>query len=114
MRLTVPSLLAAFLIAAITAGTSAETTEYSGLTQEELAAQAPDTTRPVDAAEVKDVVLEGIVEFGYQDLKGRYFVDTLERSQVYLGVRITTPDGRPVKGAMPRHLGGRHEQTAPQ
>ncbi len=68
-----------------------------GLTADELAVEPG----PVSAYDVEEVVLEGIVEFGYQDAQGRYVLDVLERDRVYLSVRITTPDGRPVEGAVP-------------
>ena len=79
-------------------------TAENALTEEELSieAQALDGQLvPISAAEVTDVVLEGIVQHGYQDEKGRYIVDVLEKESVYLGILITTPDGRPVVGAMP-------------
>ncbi len=71
------------------------------LTDEELAVEAPAFATTVQASEVSEVVLEGIFEFGYQDEQGRYVVDVLEQDRAYLGVRITTPDGRPVQGATP-------------
>lgn len=71
----------------------------------ELDLEAPEGSlsnlKPVSVQDAKEVVLEGIVEFGYQDEQGRYFVDLLERDKAYLGVRITTPEGNPVVGAMP-------------
>lgn len=72
-----------------------------GLTAEELNLENPAYMDPIPATEVKEVVLDGIVEFGYQDADGRYVVDILERNKAYLGVKITTPEGRPVVGAMP-------------
>ena len=75
------------------------------LSDDELNAEAPaealSNLEPVPIDEVDEVVLEAMVEFGYQDELGRYVVDLLERDKAYLGVRITTPDGRPVFGAMP-------------
>ncbi|XOV84177.1 MAG: DUF3299 domain-containing protein [bacterium] len=57
--------------------------------------------KPVPVSEVQELVLEGILEFGYQDELGRYVVDLLEKDKAYLGVRVSTPEGRPVFGAMP-------------
>ncbi len=75
------------------------------LTEAELLAEPPGsatTSRtPVLAGEAEEVMLEGVVEFGYQDEQGRYFVDLLERDRAYLGVLVTTPDGHPVVGATP-------------
>ncbi len=77
----------------------------SALTPAELAAEAaPDALTPLDpvtAAEADEVVLDAIFENGYQDEQGRYVIDLLERDKAYLGVRITTPDGNPVVGAVP-------------
>ena len=71
----------------------------------ELALEPPEGgltyLEPVSAHEAKEVVLDAVVEFGYQDEQGRYVVDLLERDKAYLGVRISTPDGHPVIGAMP-------------
>ena len=79
--------------------------EESGLTDAEMAAEAPDGVPayqgPIQAGEVKEVLLDGIVEFGYKDENGRHVVDLLEKDEAILGVRVTTPDGRPVVGAMP-------------
>ena len=57
--------------------------------------------KPVPAADATHWVLEGVVEYGYEDDRGRYVVDLLERDKAYLGVRITTPKGQPVVGAKP-------------
>lgn len=95
---TIGRLLLAAVFGSLSIGLHAES---AGLSAAEMAAQAPANSNPVAAAEVKAVVLEGIVEFGYQDEQGRYVVDLLERDKAYLGVRISTPDGRPVEGAMP-------------
>jgi len=71
----------------------------------ELELEAPEGAitylEPIPAHEVTDVVLHAVVEYGYQDEQGRYVVDLLERDKAYLGVRITTPMGHPVVGAMP-------------
>ena len=71
----------------------------------ELALEPPEGgltyLEPVSAHEAKEVVLDAVVEFGYQDEQGRYVVDLLERDKAYLGVRVSTPDGHPVVGAMP-------------
>ncbi|MEM7099151.1 MAG: hypothetical protein AAF541_12895 [Pseudomonadota bacterium] len=77
--------------------------QAAGLTFDELALEGPvpEYVEPIPASEVTEVVLEGIVEFGYQDAQGRHVVDVLERNQAYLGVRILTPEGRPVVGAVP-------------
>ena len=74
------------------------------LTEAELLAEpgyATSSLAPVLASEAKEVMLEGVVEFGYQDEQGRYFVDLLERDRAYLSVRVTTLDGHPVVGATP-------------
>ena len=73
--------------------------EQGSLTADEMIAEAP--LAAVAAQDVTQVVLEGIVELGYQDEQGRYVVDVLERDKAYMGVQISTPDGRPVSGAMP-------------
>ncbi len=56
---------------------------------------------PVPASGAKGFVITGVGEYSYLDEQGRYFVDVLERDQAYLGVRITTPAGQPIVGAMP-------------
>ena len=98
------SLLVSLLIAG-TPASSAESSEDAlssyGLTADELNLENPAYMDPIPASEVKEVKLDGIVEFGYQDADGRYVVDILEQNKAYLGVKITTPEGRPVVGAMP-------------
>ena len=89
---------AALMMATLVVFTS-QVSAANGLTDAELALEAPDT--PISASEVTEVVLEGMLEFGYKDEQGRYVVDLLERDRAYLGIKITTPDGRPVVGAMP-------------
>ena len=101
----VPAFTSMFAALLITFSASAQTWDDAQLSDIELDLEAPDgalsNLEPVSVSEAKKVVLEGIVEFGYQDEQGRYFVDLLERDKAYLGVRITTPEGRPVVGAMP-------------
>ncbi|MEM7078473.1 MAG: DUF3299 domain-containing protein [Pseudomonadota bacterium] len=77
----------------------------STLSTAEISATAPSdalsNVAPLPASEATDVVLQGLLEAGYRDDQGRYFVDLFERDQAYLAVRITTPEGRPVVGAVP-------------
>ena len=61
--------------------------------------ELPIELQPVPAKEAKELVLEGVVEFGYKDESGRFVVDLLERDSAYLGVLVRTPEGRPVVGA---------------
>lgn len=100
-----PEFTAMIVALMIALSASAQTLDNVQLSDIELDLEPPDgalaNLEPVPVSEAKEVVLEGIVEFGYQDEQGRYFVDLLERDKAYLGVRITTPDGRPVVGAMP-------------
>ncbi len=83
-------------------GQNALSTQLSDI---ELDLEAPEGAitylEPIPAEDVSEVMLHAIVEFGYQDEQGRYVVDLLERDKAYLGVRITTPVGHPVVGAMP-------------
>ncbi len=98
------ALLAALLLAL---DATAETIDWTDLSDVELNIEAPDDAlvykEPVsiEDADVKNLVLDAIVEYGYQDEEGRYVVDLLERDKAYLGVRVTTTDGHPVVGAMP-------------
>lgn len=71
------------------------------LTDTELMAETPQTLPSISASEVDEFVLSGVVEFGYEDEKGRFVVDMLEQDRAYLGVKVTTPEGQPVSGAMP-------------
>ncbi len=93
------------LIAVLMAAAAVWAQSDSTLTSTELALEAPESAlKPlaaVAASDAGEVVIEAIVERGYQDEQGRYVVDVLERDQAYLGVRITTTDGRPVQGAVP-------------
>ncbi len=98
------ALLAALLLAL---NATAETIDWTDLSDVELNIEAPDDAlvfkEPVsiEDADAKNLVLDAIVEYGYQDEEGRYVVDLLERDKAYLGVRVTTTDGHPVVGAMP-------------
>ncbi len=98
------ALLAALLLAL---DATAETIDWTDLSDVELNIEAPDDAlvykEPVsiEDADAKNLVLDAIVEYGYQDEEGRYVVDLLERDKAYLGVRVTTTDGHPVVGAMP-------------
>ena len=83
----------------VCAHTVAAEENFGELTAEELAVEDP--SKPVLATDVKEVVLEGVLEFGYQDEQGRYVIDIFERDRAYLGIKILTPDGRPVVGAVP-------------
>lgn len=65
------------------------------------AAPAP-LAAPVPVAEAGDVQIEVLAEVGYEDEAGRYVIDLLEQDYAYLAVRLTTSDGRPVQGALPR------------
>lgn len=101
-----------------------ETLPTSGLTAEELPAQptAPNAgppsdpwNRPVAAAEAPQIEVEALAEVGYVDEQGRYIVDLLERDYAYLAVRATTPEGRPIQGAVPRFaIAGTSELLEPK
>jgi len=106
--------IAAIVVAgalACTQETAAESPPpITGLTEEELAAEPPGyqeedlRSRPADsvsAAEAADVRIEVMAESGYEDERGRYVVDLLERDYAYLAVRLETKNGRPVEGAAP-------------
>ena len=78
---------------------------HAQLSESELGMEVPEGAltelSPVSASDAIEVELEAIVELGYEDVDGRYVVDLLEQDQAYLGIRVTTPEGRPVVGAMP-------------
>ncbi len=84
---------------------AAEDVKWTDLSDVELNIEAPDDAlvyqEPISVEDAESLVLDAIVEIGYQDEQGRYVVDLLERDKAYLGVRVTTPEGRPVVGAMP-------------
>ena len=94
------------VVAAGAVAQSADGESASGsLTLSEMLAEPPEDAvsnlDPIAASEAQEIVLEGVFEFGYQDEQGRFFIDLLELDKAYLGVRVTTPDGRPVVGAKP-------------
>ncbi|MEM9623330.1 MAG: hypothetical protein AAF993_16895 [Pseudomonadota bacterium] len=92
--------LAVFLVPGAFAQTAANTLSAAELAAEP-GADALTNIDPIAVSETAQLKLEGILEFGYQDAEGRYVVDLLEQDKAYLGVRITTPDGKPVVGAIP-------------
>lgn len=85
--------------------TAAQPWQYAGLSDLELDAEVPDNAlayvEPLPAEEADQVVLDGIYEVGYRNGRGRYSIDLLEQDQAYIGVRVSTPEGRPIVGAMP-------------
>ncbi len=109
MKLQIPHklLLCVSMIVGLCFTSTAEELRWDDveLSDIELNVDAPDDAltyvEPIPAEEVEEFVLDGIFEVGYQDEQGRYFIDLLERDKAYIGVRVTTPDGRPVVGAMP-------------
>ena len=100
-------LLATLLVGGVSSAWGEATDSAEGLSPEELKLEPPEEGSwpylgPIQATEVTgDVVLRGVGKYSYIDGDGRYVVDLLEKEQAYLGVRITTEDGRPVVGAMP-------------
>ena len=119
MRLLVATLLAAVLPLQA-CNRKAEPPESTGLTAEELAAEAPAsktddpfagtpsavtypqppaTRTPVDAADAGPVILELISETAYLNERRQYVVDLLERDMAYLTLVVTDQDGNPVQGA---------------
>ena len=76
-----------------------------GLSDYELDVEAPEEgfayEEPLPAAAAKEFVLTGVGDYNYQDEQGRYVVDLLEHAEANIGVRITTPEGRPIVGAVP-------------
>jgi hypothetical protein len=106
----------AFVLMAVAApafaGPSAavQTPPPGGLTAEELAAEptgnpahttSPASYRPISAKHASDVEIEAVVDFGYFDENGTYVIDLLQRDHAYVAVRLQTPEGRPVEGAVP-------------
>lgn len=83
----------------------AQTWQHAGLSDLELNLGAPDDAlayvEPLPAEEADQVVLDGVYEMGYQIGEGRYSIDLLEQDKAYIGVRVSTPEGRPIVGAMP-------------
>ena len=72
-----------------------------GLTDTEMAAEPGGWVGAATLDDVDEFVLKGTGEYSYIDEGGLYVVDLLERKAAYLGVRVTTPEGRPIKGAVP-------------
>jgi len=89
------------LLCAASVAESGGSNASGGLTAEELAVEAPGESTAVLVTDVKEVLLNGIVQFAYQDEQGRYVVDVMESEKTYMGIQITTPEGVPVYGAMP-------------
>lgn len=56
---------------------------------------------PVSIDDAETLVLSGMTEFGYRDKQGREVVDVVEGEEAFLGVRVMTPEGRPVAGVTP-------------
>ncbi len=56
---------------------------------------------PVDAAQAGEVRISLQSETGYENEKGEYVIDLLERDYAYVAAQLETLDGRPVRGAKP-------------
>lgn len=83
----------------------------TSLTEEELRAE-PEPA-PVSAAKAGPIRIRLLSERGYEDAKGRFIVDLLEREYAYLGAQFETADGRPVFGVKPVITSAKGSRIAP-
>ncbi len=76
----------------------------TGLTEQELAAQAPAQARiapTITLDQANGLKIKFITESGYTNQAGKVVVDMLEQDYVYLALQLTDQDDRPVAGAAP-------------